>query len=210
MSEAPPDEPILIDDRSRPGFREVFGRLARRSTAIDVALTHIRLGTLDLSERELGAVCRIRLVLAQVSAASLDLEAHAVLHRSPMAANLRRLAAMLAGGTIEVRSAPLGGWSPDFSLFHDHEVALGALIGPHRFDRGTAQDGPVLASLHGAAAAQRLQVRFDEVWARAHDIRPAIAGILARADRGTPSTGAATLSEGGPGYTSVDTPCLPG
>src|SRR3954469_9792312 len=87
--------PRLLDERSRPGFRETFGRLARRASGLDVALTHLRLSPLDLSERELAHVRRIRLVLSEVSAASLDAEAHAVLHRGMMAANLRRLAALL-------------------------------------------------------------------------------------------------------------------
>ena len=84
------DVPPLLDDRTRPDFRAVFGRLARRASRIDVALTHLRLSTLDLSEAELGRIQRVRLLLAEVSAVALDAEAHAVLHRSGMAANLRR------------------------------------------------------------------------------------------------------------------------
>ena len=60
--------PQLLDDRSDPDFRETYGMLARRASGLDVALTHIQLATLDLSEAELGKVHRVRLLLAEVSA----------------------------------------------------------------------------------------------------------------------------------------------
>lgn len=197
--------PRLVDDRSRPGFRELFGRLARESSSLDVALTRIRLTTLDLSERELASVERIRLLLAEVSAVSLDSEAYAVLHRGSMAVNLRRLTGLLSLGVIEIRSAPLGGWAPDFTIFADATGPRAALVGPHRFERGQLHDAPVLASLHGGADAARLAGRFAEMWARAHDIRPAVAGILARAGRRAPSADPATISAPSPGEDSVDT-----
>jgi hypothetical protein len=197
--------PRLVDDRSRPGFRELFGRLARRASSLDVALTRIRLSTLDLSERELASVQRIRLLLAEVSAVSLDAEAYAVLHRGPMATNLRRLTELLHAGVIELRSAPLGGWAPDFTLFADRAGPCAALVGPHRFERGQMHDAPVLASLHGRKEAARLAGRFAEMWARAHDIRPAVAGILSRADRRAASATAATISARAPRARSVDT-----
>ena len=202
----PGTAPRLIDDRSRPGFRELFGRLARRASGIDVALTHLRLSTIDLNERELANVQQIRLLLAEVSAVSLDAEAHALLHRGPMAANLRRLATLLSLGRIEVRSSPLGGWAPDFSVFRNQEGPFAVLIGPHRFDRGLVHEGPVIASLHGGEGAVLLAARFAEIWTRGHDIRPAIAGILGRAERRAPRPNATTISARDPLRDSVDTP----
>ena len=120
--------PQLFDDRSSPDFRETYGVLARRSRGLDVALTHIRLATLDLSEAELGSVHRVRLLLTEVSAAALDAEAHAVLHQPKVAENLRRLAALAHLGRIEVRSAPLGGWAPDFSVFSGHDGSFAVLV----------------------------------------------------------------------------------
>ena len=203
---ASPRRSLLIDDRSRPGFRELFGRLARRSSAIDVALTHLRLSTLDLTEREIGHVQRIRLLLAEVSAVSLDAEAHALLHRGSMATSLRRLTALLSLGRIEVRSAPLGGWSPDFSVFRNDDGPFAVLVGPHRFDRGLIHEGPVLASLHEDESVAPVGNRFVEIWARAHDIRAAIAGILGRAERRSTNANATTISEDEPDGDSVDTP----
>jgi len=203
---SPTFSPVLIDDRSRPGFRELFGRLARRSSGLDVALTHLRLSTLDLSEREIGHVGRIRLLLAEVSAASLDAEAHAILNRGPMAANLRRLATLMSLGRIEVRSAPLGGWAPDFSVFTNESGPYVVLVGPHRFDRGLVHEGPVLASLHEGECAARVSVRFGEIWSRGHDIRPAIAGILGRAEQRATRLNPTTISGRGAPDDSVDTP----
>lgn len=173
--------PRLLDDHSTPDFRETYGALSRGSTTLDVALTHIRLATLDLTKAELGRVHQVRLLLAEVSAAALDAEAHAVLHRPKVADNLRRLATLLDLGQIEVRSAPLGGWSPDFSVFGNEKGCFAVLMGPHRFDRSALHRGPELASLHGASAAARIGQRFEEIWEQGHDIRPAIVGILTRA-----------------------------
>jgi hypothetical protein len=175
--------PTLLDERSRPDFRAAYGGLVARATRLDVALTHLRLATLDLSEAEVGRLARVRLLLAQVSAVALDAEAHAVLHRSDRAANLRRLATLLRVGRILVRSAPLGGWAPDFSVFGADDGPFAVVVGPHRFDRD-GLGGPILASVHGAEPAARALERFEEVWDGAHDIGPAIAGILNRAERG--------------------------
>ena len=205
--------PRLLDDRSRPDFRETFGVLARRARGLDVALTHMRLATLDLSEADLGRMHRVRLLLAEVSAAALDAEAHAVLNRPNVAKNLRRLAALLALGRIEVRSAPLGGWAPDFSVFSDDEGYFAVLVGPHRFDGRALHRGPELASLHGAAAAERMAHRFGEIWEQGHDISPAIVGILARADRGVRDPGVEQRTCGSAGEnptaTTISGPDIP-
>ena len=197
--------PQLLDDRSDPDFRETYGMLARRARGLDVALTHIRLATLDLSEAELGKVHRVRLLLAEVSAAALDAEAHAVLHQPKVAENLRRLTALVHLGRIEVRSAPLGGWAPDFSVFRDHDGSFAVLIGPHRFGGGALHRGPEIASLHGAAAAARTAQRFHEIWEQAHDISPAIFGILTQAERRAHGPGKGTGYPGSAGKNPTGT-----
>ena len=197
--------PWLLDDRGRPDFREAYGMLAQRSSGLDVALTRIRLSTLDLSEAELGRMSRIRLLLSEVSAAALDAEAHAVLHRASMASNLRRLLMLLHLGRIDVRSAPLGGWAPDFSIFWDDARPFALLVGPHRFDRGAAHQGPVLASVHGSRAAVRAASCFRELWSSAHDIRHAIASILVRAEGRAPAPDQGVTFTGSGGPTSTGT-----
>jgi hypothetical protein len=183
--------PTLLDERSRPDFRETYGALVSRARRLDVALTRLRLSTLDLTEAEVGRLARVRLLLAQVSAVALDAEAHAVLHRSDRAENLRRLAALLHTGRIEVRSAPLAAWSPDFSVFSGDDGPVAVIVGPHRFERG-GFGGPSLASVHGPDGAGRTLARFEDVWAAAHDISPAVTGILVRAERGVALRGAET------------------
>ncbi len=181
--------PSLLDDRSPPGFREAYGTLVRGASRLDVALTHLRLSTVDLTETELSRITRVRLLLAQLRAAALDVEAHAVLHRVDSARNLRRLIGLLRAGRIEVRSAPLATWSPDFSVFGGDGRPFALIIGPHRFERSPAFGGPVLASLHGPAEATRAISHFEKMWAGAHDIRSAITGILTRAERGVGALG---------------------
>jgi hypothetical protein len=174
--------PHLIDERSRPGFRETYGAMVSRAAHLDVALTNLRLASLDLTDGEVSGIIRVRLLLAQVSAVALDAEAHAVLHRSDRADNLRRLATLLRAGRIEVRSAPLAAWAPDFSVFASGDGPFALVVGPHRFEvEGIG--GPTLASVHDGADARRAAERFEELWAIAHDIGQAIAGILARAER---------------------------
>ena len=135
----------LLDERSRPDFRGTYGALLARATRLDVALTHLRLSTLDLTEAELGRIARVRLLLSRVSAAALDAEVHAVLHRPELAENLRRLILLLERGAIAVRSAPLAGWAPDFSVFGGETGPFALLVGPHRFGVA-AFSGPMLAS----------------------------------------------------------------
>lgn len=180
-SNLPPGLPRLFDERSEPDFRSVFGLLARRSTRLDVALTRLRLSTLDLQAEEAGHVERIRLLLAEVNAVSLDVEAYAVLKDPARAAPLRMLARLLGQGVIQVRAAPLAGWSPDFTIFGRRDGPRAVLLGFHWLQRPFPHQGPALASLHGPREAALAAARFDQAWIRAHDIRPAILGILRRA-----------------------------
>ena len=161
----------------------------REASRLDVALTHLRLSTIDLTETELHRISRVRLLLAQLRAASLDAEAHVVLHRVDSARNLHRLTGLLRAGRIEVRSAPLATWSPDFSVFGGDGGPFALIIGPHRFERSPAFGGPVLASLHGPAEATRALSHFERMWARAHDIPSAITGILTHAEHGVGAPG---------------------
>lgn len=174
--------PGLIDERSDPDFRRVFGWLCSRSVEVDVALTRIRLGGLDLAPEEVARIERLRLLLAEVNAMTLDVEAHALLQEGRQGRTLRHLSRLLADGVIEVRAAPLAGWSPDFTIFSSASGPRAALLGTHWFERPYAHRGPALAALHGAADARRVHSRFEEAWERAHDISPAILRILERAD----------------------------
>ena len=100
----------LFDERTRPDFREVYGGLLRSAAHLDVALTRIRLSSLDMARKELARLRSIRLLLAEVNAVSLELEAHTAMLRQDRRETLVVLTELLTQGGIEVRSAPLAGW----------------------------------------------------------------------------------------------------
>lgn len=172
----------LLDERSRPDFRDVFGALARRSTSIATAVTRVRLSTLDLGDDELVGVRRFQVVLAEMNALTLDAEARTLARLPRRADVLRGLARRLEAGTLEVRAAPLGGWSPDFTVFSDDSGPLAVLSGYHWFERPYPHRGPALAALHLGDAARLALRRHREVWGHAHDVGPALWTLLARAD----------------------------
>jgi len=158
------------------------------ATHVDVALTRLRLSALDLRSVELRNLRRLRLLLAEVNSVNLGAEAHAVMADPERGGSLRFLAALLDRGVVLVRAAPLAGWSPDFTVFRGPDGPSAVLLGFHWLERPFPFGGPALASLHGAGGAALAGRRFDETWGRAHDIRPAIHGILRRAAGSTPRT----------------------
>ena len=178
-----PSPAFLLDERRRPDFRDVFGALARRSTSIAIAVTRVRLSTVDLSNDELDGLTSFRVLVSEVSALQLDAEARGLLHLPQRAPNIRILTRLLESGLLEVRSAPLGGWSPDFTVFADGGGPQAVFTGFHSFERPYPHRGPALASLHGPEGAVLASARHAELWDRAHDIGPTLWTLLARASR---------------------------
>jgi len=174
---------FLLDERRRPDFRDVFGALARRSTSIATAVTRVRLSTVDLSGDEFDGLTSFRVLVSEVSALHLDAEARGLLHLPRRAPNIRILTRLLESGRLEVRSAPLGGWSPDFTVFSDSDGARAVLTGFHAFERPYPHRGPALASLHGPPGATLAGARHAELWESAHDIGPTLWALLTRATR---------------------------
>jgi hypothetical protein len=173
----------LLEDGRRPDFRDVFGHLAQHSTGVDTAVTRIRLSTIDLTPDEVRDVVLFRVIVAEVNSLSIDAEAR-VLHTLPgRAPNLRFLAHLLECGTLQVRAAPLAGWSPDFTVFSGADGPEAVLCGFHWFERPYPHRGPALASLHFGRGARVARRRFDALWAGAHDIGPALWDIVTRARR---------------------------
>lgn len=177
-----PDRAVLLDERNRPDFPDVFVAQARRATEIRVAVTRVRLSTVYLGPKELEGLRSFRVLISEVNALNLDAEASGLLQQPKRAPNVRLLTTMLEEGRLEVRSAPLGGWSPDFSVFSEDRGPLAVLSGFHWFERPYPYRGPALASLHGPDAARLARVRHEELWEGAHDVGPALWSILARAD----------------------------
>jgi len=178
-----PSRAVLMDERTRPDFRDVFGSLASRSTDIATAVTRVRLSTVDLSRAEIGSVGSFRVLVAELNALSLDAEARVIRSDPRRAARVRLFRELLQDGKLEVRSAPLSGWSPDFTVFSGEDGPTAVLAGFHWFERPYPHRGPALATLHYGDAARLAARRHLELWDRAHDVGPAIWNILSKADR---------------------------
>jgi hypothetical protein len=176
-----PSAGVLFDERGRPDFRDVFGALAAQATEIAVAVTRVRLSTVDLSAAELACVERLRVLVAEMNALQLDSEARGLQADPRRAPNLERLRELLECGRLEIRSAPLAGWSPDFTVFSGSEGPRAVLVGFHSFERPYPHRGPALASVYGGEGARLAARRHDEAWVRAHDVGPAVWSILSKA-----------------------------
>jgi len=167
----PPSPAWLLDEEHRPDFRTVYGRLAREAHRIDVAIRKIRLSGVSLGREELGAPAGIRLILAEIDVLAMASEAESLAARPNGRWRLKLIIEMLETGALDVRSAPLGGWAPDFSIFSGSELPHSTLVGPHWFERPYPHRGPALASVHQGEGARRLARRFHQLWEEAHDVR---------------------------------------
>ncbi len=174
---------IFLDERGRPDFRDVYGALVSRSVDVAVAVTRVRLTTLDLSAEELDGVESLRVLVTELNALTLDAEARLIRSDPRRASRVPMFRAMLESGRLEVRSAPLGGWSPDFTVFSDLARPRAVMIGKHWFERPHPHRGPALAAVHFDDAARLAARRHGRLWERAHDVGPAVWGILSKAER---------------------------
>jgi hypothetical protein len=179
--------PDLLDERGPTSFRTLFGDLLSRSSAVDAAILRVRLGAVDLSARELSGIHRLRVLVAEVNAQTVEGEAYALVMDPVKRDNLTRVLNLLRTGVMEIRSAPLGGWSPDFTVFSEDRHPHNLLMGLHWFHRPFPHRGPAWAARFGAEEASRAHARFKEIWAGAHDIAPAILRLMERTTvRGSP------------------------
>lgn len=152
--------------------------MSARADTLDVAISRIRLPGLDLGLPEMGHLDRIRLLLRDVRAERLQAEAEAVSLRRGGNRALEFFAALLDRRILEVRTAPLGGWSPDFTVFRSAGDPFAAILGIHWLRRPASVQGPVFASLHGREGAVRCGVRFETLWTGSHDVSAALRGFL--------------------------------
>jgi hypothetical protein len=178
-----PSPAVLLDERGRPDFRDVFGALARRSVDIATAVRRVRLSTLDLEQAELESVESLRVLVTELNALTLGSEARLIQADARRAPRVALFRSLLEAGRLEVRSAPLGGWSPDFSVFSTGEAPFAVLVGQHWFERPYPHRGPALGTVHFEDAARRAARRHAEVWERAHDVGPALWNLLSKSER---------------------------
>jgi len=176
-----PAEAILFDERGRPDFRDVFGALARSAVDIATAVRRVRLSTVDLTSEEMANVSHFRVLVAELNALRLDAEARGLQSDPRRAPNAELLKHLLESGRMEIRSSPLAGWMPDFTVFSGQDGPTAVLTGLHRFERPYPHRGPAFATVHGGDAARLGSRRHSEIWERAHDVGPAIWNILSKA-----------------------------
>lgn len=170
----------VLDERSDASLRELIGGLLAGSGRADIALTRVRLAALDLREEEIRRA-RCRVLLGELDASILlDGVGGSESHRS----GLRRLAAWLMSERLEVRSAGIGSWTPDFSIYDKSDGVTTCLIGAHYFGSPQLAVGPsVTVVTTDDDAARLLGERFDELWERAHDVAAAILEVVERSAR---------------------------
>jgi len=129
----------------------------------------------------MAGVEHFRVLVAEMSALQLDAEARSLEADPRRAPNATLLRELLESGRLEVRSAPLAGWTPDFSVFSGPGGPTAVLVGLHWFERPYAHRGPAFGALFTEEAARLAARRHDEVWERAHDVGPAVWNILTKA-----------------------------
>jgi hypothetical protein len=167
----------LIDDRSLPSLRQRIGALLGSCTRADIAVGHIRLAALDLTEPETRHVERCRILLGRLEVRSLvdfgpDDDA--------ATSRLSELLRFLESGRVEVRSAGIGAWTPDFSVYRGAPDGDACLIGSHYFREPAVEGATFTTFLTDAASVALALERFGELWQRSHDVYEPVLTAVAR------------------------------
>lgn len=168
----------ILDERGSLTFRHVFLDCARKAVGLDSALHRIRLLGLGSLPLKLRHLTRIRLVLAEVRADTLRAEGEAMALDSRSRRGLGSLLEGIRLGRVEVRGAPLGGWSPEFSVFHGRKGPQRLILGHHWLQKPYGRRGPAFASVHGRTEAGLAAGRFEELWESSHDLSSALRALL--------------------------------
>lgn len=165
---------MLLDECSEPPLRSLIGKLLAGAETVDLAVARIRLASLDLTEREIAGPRRCRVLIGHLDASTL-LDAGAARQEA-----VARLARWTRSGRLQVRSAGISRWTPDFSTYSTPDDRR-CLLGAHYFGNPQLTVGPSFTvvtddpDVHAA-----LGLRFDQLWDRSHDVLPAIAQVLDR------------------------------
>jgi len=196
------DPPCLLDERSRPDLRSVYGLLAARSRRLDAAVARIRLAGMTLNDGELAGMTQVRLVLAEVNALALSVDADAVASDPARRQRLLMLETLLRRETLRVRLAPLAGWTPDFTIFSGAIRPDGGddphtlILGPHWFERPFPHPGPALNAVLTGEAVLLASERFERLWERGHDVSVPVCSAISEALRRSGSGGSPELTLG--------------
>ncbi|MDE0898462.1 MAG: hypothetical protein OSA81_05540 [Longimicrobiales bacterium] len=101
---------VLLDERSRPAFRDVFSHIAQALSdiAVAVAVTKMSLSPLDLDGGDLAEVQSLRVLGAELNALTLDPEARLIRADARRAQWAKLFRGLPEERQLEVRSALLG------------------------------------------------------------------------------------------------------
>jgi hypothetical protein len=162
---------VLLDENCALPMRELIGGLLACADTAVFAVTNVRLAALDLAATETQRVRSCRILLRRLEYGELGrLEGG-----SRRFADLRNF---ITSDRVEIRSAGIGDWCPDFSVFSGCMGTV-CVIGAHYFHDPPAAQGPSFSCvLADHTAASRALRRFEELWEGAHDVRPVVIAAL--------------------------------
>jgi flavin-binding protein dodecin len=198
---------MLIDEEGAPTPRQLIGQLLGSATHAEIAVSHVRLGAIDLGAAETQNVQHCRVLLDRLDAgslASLDWNAAAATAAgtaSAAAAGAASAAAIddavrraaqsatallrfITSDRVELRSAGVSTWRPDFSIYRGLSASPPApravcLVGAHYF--GLPPALPAFTCVCDDAAAVALALRrFEQLWERSHDVGDAVVAAVTR------------------------------
>lgn len=172
---------IFFDGRGSPSLRGYLGRTLAESTSAAFAIRRIRLARLDLLPEELRRVGRCRVLLGR-----LDADTLADTGASPASARTAALLDMAASGRLEVKSAGLLAWDPDFSILGTGAPEADVVIfGCHQFVPQQPVEGLAMAcAIRHPDVVRAVAVHFEELWERGHDALEAVTDALCRSRSG--------------------------
>lgn len=174
---------VLLDTTSSPAAREVIGSLLAVATHADIAVRNIRLAALDLSADETRGIARCRVLIGQLDVNALSFPGIAC----DEGERLRVLLDFVTSDRVEVRSAGMGVWLPDFSVYR-RTASAGAdafaacLVGAHYFHARPAEPA-FTCVLREPQAVRQARRRFDGLWAGGHDVREAVIAAITSTGR---------------------------
>jgi hypothetical protein len=168
---------MLIDD---PGaVRRTVRRLLARSARTDLAIGRLRLAALRFQGGDLERV-RVRLLVGRLDVDTVAGAPGTAVFGVRRKAELERLREVVRAGRVQVRTAGMVRWDPDFSVFRQARGGGGVvLVGSHRFD--VPDPGPVrtlCAALRGGRRVAAARDRFEGLWAGGYEVAPVVEDML--------------------------------
>lgn len=185
---------MLIDEEGAPTPRQLIGQLLGSATHAEIAVSHVRLGAIDLGAAETQNVQHCRVLLDRLDAgslASLDWSAAAAVAAAAIDDAVRRAAhsaaallRFITSDRVELRSAGVSSWRPDFSIYRGLSASPSApravcLVGAHYFGQPPAMPAFTCVCDDAAAVALALR-RFEQLWERSHDVGDAVVAAVTR------------------------------